>query len=205
MRVPPVQLHAPRMRVPPVQLHAPRMRVPPVWYNIGFRGKRSRHTRQKRQAVRRALCRGTIFIPRNWNYQPVQRNNNCYNYATNTITNTFAQPGKASGQRHSSRYTNGNVYRATLRDGLVPIRERSSIRSHRVRGYCLIALVIWPGEDFHFLRMDVNGYWSQKSGRGPARNYDNSRRPIRDPRYANLGPYRVFAGFLGVHPGIRIQ
>ena len=166
--------------------------------------RREERRRKKRQAAHRAFCRGTIFIPRNWNYQPVQRRNNCYNYATNIITNTFAQPGKASGQRHS-RFKTENVYSACLRDGLVPIRETSPFIIPRARGYCIIALVIWPGEDFHFLRLDLNGYWSQKSGRGPARNYDNSRRPIRDPRYCNRGPYNVFGGFLGCHPGIRIK
>jgi hypothetical protein len=46
--------------------------------------------RRKRQA---GLC-SVSFQPENWNYAPVQRQNNCYNYATNIQTNTFAQPGK---------------------------------------------------------------------------------------------------------------
>lgn len=160
--------------------------------------------KEDRRKKRQAVCRGTIFNPRNWNYQPVQRRNNCYNYATNIITNTFAQPGRGSGQRHSA-FTAENVYSACLRDGLVPIREVSSTRIPQARGYCVIALVIWPGEDFHFLRMDLNGYWSQKNGRGPARNYDDSNNPISDPRYSDRGPYSVFAGFLGVHGGITIR
>ena len=170
-------------------------------YERGNKYKR----REKRQAATREICRGSIFIPDNWNYQPVQRRNNCYNYACNTITNTFAQPGKWGGQRHS-RFEASNVYRACLRDGLVPIREMSRYRLPRPpRGYCLIALFIWPGEDFHFIRRDLNGYWSQKNGKGRARNYDNGLRPIRDPRFGMMGPYRVFAGFLGVHPGVRIR
>ena len=160
--------------------------------------------RAKRQAATREMCRGTLFIPSNWNYDPVQRRNNCYNYACNTITNTFAQPGKWGGQRHS-RMEASNVYRACLRDGLVPIRATSRYRVPRPRGYCLIALFIWPGEDFHFVRRDFNGYWSQKNGKGRARNYDNALRPMRDPRFSMMGPYQVFAGFLGVHPGVRIR
>ena len=176
--------------------------VPKVQYKIIIREEETR--RKKRQAVRRPICRGTIFNPRNWDYGAVRRRNNCYNYATNIITNTFAQPGRGADKRHTS-YAAEDVYRACLHDGLVPIRERSSRRIPGARGFCLIALVIWPGEDFHFLRMDLNGYWSQKNGRGPVRNYDDSRRPIRDPRYCNRGPYKVFAGFLGVHPYIRIR
>ena len=160
--------------------------------------------RRKRQAVGRGRCRGTIFNPANWNYPAVQGRNNCYNYATNIVTNTFAQPGRYSGRRHSA-FTAENVYSACLRDGLVPIRETSPRVLPPSGPYCLIALVIWPGEDFHFLRMDINRFWSQKNGRGPARNYDDSNNPISDPRYANLGPYTVFAGFLGVHEGITIR
>ena len=186
-----------------IQTELPGQTIQTVHYNIVVR-KEDRRRKKRQAAASRGVCRGTIFNPRNWNYRPVQRRNNCYNYATNIITNTFAQPGRASGQRHSA-FTAENVYSACLRDGLVPIRERSPTRIPRGRGYCVIALVIWPGEDFHFLRLDLNGYWSQKNGRGPARNYDDSRRPIQDPRYANRGPYRVFAGFLGVHPNIRIR
>ena len=159
--------------------------------------------RKKRQA-RGRVCRGTIFNPSNWNYRAVQRRNNCYNYATNIVTNTFAQPGRGSGQKLSA-FTAENVYSACLRDGLVPIMERSPRRLPSSGRYCLIALVIWPGEDFHFLRMDINGFWSQKNGKGPARNYDDNNNPMRDPRFANLGPYRIFAGFLGTHRGITIR
>lgn len=38
------------------------------------------------------------FNPSKWNNDlHVRRNNNCYNYAKNKITNTFAQPGRGSG------------------------------------------------------------------------------------------------------------
>ena len=45
------------------------------------------------------------FNPNFWNVSPVEANNNCYNYATNRRTDTFAQPGRAAGQqgRSSSR------------------------------------------------------------------------------------------------------
>jgi len=54
--------------------------------NIGVR----LFKRKKRQVF---TC-SVGFNPGNWNYQPVQRRNNCYNYATNIQTNTFAQPGE---------------------------------------------------------------------------------------------------------------
>lgn len=150
--------------------------------------------RKKRQA---SVC-STSFQPENWNYPPVQRQNNCYNYATNLQTNTFAQPGRASGQRYT-RTAAAEVYQATLRDGLTPLSGPDA------GSQCLIALVIWPGEDYHFYRLDNNGYWSHKSGRTEARNVDDSGNLITDPRTCDRGPYQVFAGWLGVGPFVNIN
>ena len=36
------------------------------------------------------------------NDSKITRNNNCYNYGNDQITNTFAQPGKASGHAISA-------------------------------------------------------------------------------------------------------
>lgn len=105
--------------------------------------------------------------------------------------------GRASGQRYT-RTTADDVYAAAVRDGLTPLPGPDA------GGQCLIALVIWPGEDYHFLRLDNDGTWSQKSGRTRARNTDDSQRRILDPRTADRGPYTVFAGFLGVGPGANI-
>ncbi|KAH3813599.1 uncharacterized protein LOC127836350 [Dreissena polymorpha] len=150
--------------------------------------------RRKRQAQ---MC-ATRFAPENWNYASVQRRNNCYNYATNMQTNTFAQPGRASGRRYTQT-TPQDVYAASLRDGLTPLSIPDAGRE------CLIALVIWPGEDYHYLRLDNDGTWSQKSGRTRARNTDDSGFTITDPRMADTGPYTVFAGFLGVGPNANIR
>lgn len=150
--------------------------------------------RKKRQAQ---TC-SVRFAPENWNYLPVQRRNNCYNYATNIQTNTFAQPGRRSGQRYT-RTSARNVYAASVRDGLTPLSGPDAGTQ------CLVALVIWPGEDYHFLRLDNDGTWSQKSGRTPARNIDDSDMIITDPRTADRGPYSVFAGWLGVGAGVNIR
>jgi len=185
-------------------VHTPPVKVAPVQqqqqYSVSIEGGEDdsitiRHNinvfgRKKRQANGGGTC-STSFMPENWNYAPVQRRNNCYNYATNRQTNTFAQPGRASGMRYQ-RTTARDVYAATIRDGLTPLTSPNAGRG------CLIALIIWPGEDYHFLRLDNDGYWSQKSGRTRARNTDDSGNLIRDPRRSDNGPYRVFAGWLGV-------
>nr|P86982.1 RecName: Full=Insoluble matrix shell protein 1; Short=IMSP1 [Ruditapes philippinarum] len=148
-----------------------------------------------RQAAR--VC-STRFQPENWNIDPIQRRNNCYNYATNIQTNTFAQPGRASGRRYREN-VGGEVYSACLRDGLTGLRAPDAGTE------CLIALVVWPGEDYHFYRLDNNGYWSHKSGRTEARNTDDSGDPIIDPRTADRGPYSDFVGWLGVGPRARVN
>ncbi|KAL4219741.1 hypothetical protein ACF0H5_020155 [Mactra antiquata] len=151
--------------------------------------------RKKRQI---GVC-STTFNPGAWNYGRVQRRNNCYNYATNLQTNTFAQPGRGSGRKYVGPENARNVLEATYRDGL------TRLSGPRAGGQCVIVLVIWPGEDFHFYRLDSNGYWSHKSGRTPARDVDNSGNRILSPETADRGPYTIIAGYLGVGPSITIR
>src|SRR5690242_11412125 len=57
------------------------------------------------------------YEPAMWNFNPTQPNNNCYNYANDRVTNTFAQPGRY----HNAMYTQltcANVQPAAVADGL---------------------------------------------------------------------------------------
>ena len=55
----------------------------------------------------------------NWNNLGTRVNNNCYNYANDKITNTFAQPGTAgTGNAVQSPFTDLNVKVAARNDGL---------------------------------------------------------------------------------------
>ena len=172
-------------------VHAP-IQTKTVQYQIVIRKEDKR--RRKRQA--RRGCPGRVFNPAQWNYQPVQRRNNCYNYATNIRTDTFAQPGRGSGQRHSA-HTAENVYSACLRDGLIPIRELSSRQIPSGGRYCVIALVIWPGEDFHFMRMDADGLWSQKNGGAQPEITTTVTTPFLTPDTATGGLTQFLPVFLG--------
>jgi hypothetical protein len=58
----------------------------------------------------------TPFNPGFWNRPEVIRRNNCYNYASNRRTDTFAQPGKGAGQMYTA-LTCAEVTRAALADG----------------------------------------------------------------------------------------
>jgi hypothetical protein len=67
-----------------------------------------------------------------------------------------------------------------------------------------IALVVDQSDDYHFLRQDKNGFWSQKSGARPVTNLDASKHEIWDPQLCDLNysrnegvlNYDVFCGFL---------
>ena len=119
----------------------------------------------------------------------IQCKNNCYNYGVDDETDTFAQPGRAGGYTPSD-ITCDEYLKAARADGLVSIDcdKRCPKCCHKV------ALVIWPGVDFHWYRQDDNGNWSHKPGKTAARDRDDSDHPITDPRTADRGPYTEFCG-----------
>jgi hypothetical protein len=69
-----------------------------------------------------------------------------------------------------------------------------------------IALVVDPKEDYHFLRQDSNGLWSQKAGARPVKNVDAAGHTIWDPQLAYLDyttkgsdlNYSIFCAYLCV-------
>jgi hypothetical protein len=156
-----------------------------------------------------APCEGPpTYNPNPWNIPSVVSSNNCYNYGTNIQTNTYAQPGQASGASHST--TCPTVDSAAKSDGLT---QGSSIYCHSCSHK--VALVIAPGpggsspykEDYHWYRQDDNGKWSHKPGPGLATNLDASGNVITNPETADRkyvhGPdyildYSVFCGYLCV-------
>lgn len=136
-----------------------------------------------------ALCI-PAYAPAGWNDGgTVQGNNNCYNYATDLRTDTFAQPGRAAGASITMDCV--SVDAGARADGL----QAGSCDAGGCTECChQVALVIWPGVDFHWYRKAEDGTWSHKPGSTPARNYDNGGAPITDPRTAARGPYTVFCG-----------
>ena len=146
-----------------------------------------------------------VYNPGMWNVPAVQPGNNCYNYANNRITNTFAQPGRA----HNKQYTilqctgNGAVQPAAVVDGLVACPNFSAVLGPGKGWY--VALVIWPGVDFHWYRQDKVGCWSHKPGSTAVRNVDNSGKAITDPKIADRGPYVNFCTYMITHNGMVIK
>ncbi len=140
----------------------------------------------------------TAYNPAFWNRPEVQPRNNCYNYAMNYRSDTFAQPGRISGQMYTA-LTCASVGAAADRDGCRATCTGSSKT---------VALVIWPGRDFHWYRLHSNGFWGHKPGSTPARNTDNRGRVIGGgltPYNCDRGPYTQFCGYRFSPTGMRVR
>ncbi|TAL26642.1 MAG: hypothetical protein EPN94_02835 [Nitrospirae bacterium] len=144
-----------------------------------------------------------LYEPNWWNDGGQRQfNNNCYNYATNYRTDTFAQPGKAAGAMYAA-LTCASVKPAAVKDELIdsPAADNKCPKEGH-----LVALVIAPGWDFHWYRKGRNKYWSHKPGGTTVTNLDNSGVTIPDPRTADRGPYTDFCTFMVVmHGHIKIK
>jgi hypothetical protein len=143
-----------------------------------------------------------VYEPDRWNDgSTIQYCNNCYNYACNIQTNTFAQPGYANGI--DPNINCDEVSDAAIADGLrlIDPNEDCGACGHKV------ALVIdpnWP--DYHWYRKDKYGMWSHKGGSGEAKDRDYLGNIITDPRTADRRGngglnYSIFCGFFCSYKG----
>lgn len=142
----------------------------------------------------------TAYNPGFWNnsYQ-VLWYNNCYNYAMNWRSDTFAQPGRISGQV-ATTMSCADVGAAASRDGCTPTCKGKVKR---------VALVIWPGWDYHWYRKHSEGFWGHKPGGTAARNTDNSGRLIDGvsltPANCDRGGYTIFCGYRYSPHGMKVS
>lgn len=144
-------------------------------------------------------CNGYFM---SYRFQP---NNNCYAYGCNIASNSFPQPGRASGAPNLfSNFSAAQVVSNAESDGLVNIGTTiASIQAHAATGANghYVALMFsqpenaiggdksanWPG-DYHWARCDsLSGStsWSQKDGGDQVTNFDFAGNPITDPSTAN--------------------
>lgn len=125
------------------------------------------------------------YNPAFWNDPSIVGCNNCYNYGCNKRTDTFAQPGYAHGVSHSTNCP--TVSSAAQADGLAVTNIDKKCRgcTH------IVALVIAPGEDYHWYRLDDTGRWSHKMASWPVSDRDGSGNLINNPETADR---RVFNG-----------
>ena len=139
------------------------------------------------------IVESTTFNPNFWNNPQHQLQNNCYAYACNQATNTWPQhPGRASGHEYTA-YTPQNVSAAAKSDGAHDV-DVCFPDSEKPRW--LVALVIWPGKDFHWYRHSSEGFWGHKMGQCPVVNIDHGKQVISSPRLCDRGPYAQFYGYM---------
>ena len=131
------------------------------------------------------------YNPNFWNAAGVMPHNNCYNYARNWRTDTFAQPGRAHGAQTFTMACS-NVTTAAMADGLKKRCDCLPISEWPRR---LMALVIAPGWDYHWYREQRGGFWGHKPGQTAARNVDNNNVLVVNPETAARGPYTNFCGY----------
>lgn len=138
-------------------------------------------------------CDGNFM---SYKFQP---NNNCYNYATNVATNSFAQPGRMTGKPLPSDggWTGQEVVNGAVSDGLEYVGKTRKALDDYAKSAGLghfVALMIstsdpsvsWPG-DYHWARLDdlKAGLWSQKDGGDQVTNFDFAGNLIKNPSTAN--------------------
>lgn len=153
------------------------------------------------EQVQAAACviANTPYNPGFWNAPAVQPNNNCYNYAMNFRSDTFAQPGRISGHPNSTMDC-AQVAAAANWDGCLAVCNGFNKN---------VALVIWPGADYHWYRRHSEGFWGHKPGGTAARNVDSANQIIngttRTPANCNRGPYTVFCGYRFSPTGMKVR
>lgn len=145
------------------------------------------------------------YNPGRYNNDPsIYKSHNCYSYSMDVIDNklvmkcrrntkkntcrqSFHQPGALHGDRYSlnaeKRRTCPIVEKLMISD--VPDTNKVDFYDRCPAGKSKIALVVDPGEDYHFYRQDKNGLWSHKDGSNKAKRYDAFKHAIANPELAS--------------------
>jgi len=133
----------------------------------------------------------------------VSLRSNCYCYAIGKQNNQgYCIPGYTTvGTLDVNHSTCADPIRKVALDGgRRATREEVYAAKQPAKGHW-IAMVVWPGVDFHFFRRDAEGWWSQKRGDTFVTNtYPNGSvvLDVEDP--AILGAYNHFCGYFHVDP-----
>ncbi|GET36543.1 hypothetical protein [Microseira wollei] len=145
------------------------------------------------------------FNPGFWNAPAHVGKNNCYNYATNRRTDTFAQPGRATG-KYPYPMNCAAVTAAALSDGA---HKRFDCVPDSEKPRYLVAMVVAPGVDYHWYRKQKEGFWGHKPGGTPAKNVDNSGKIITNPetcdRTSGWPSYTNFCGYFYTAKSMKVN
>lgn len=170
-----------------------------------IRGSLFCHSHQRCQKAPRSGAE-PLFQPDRYNKNPlVQETHNCWAYAMDVLDPAqltqcrdavgnqrkgcdllYHQPGGTKGLSGQLRDARSRTCKAVTRlmRADVPDLKRTTLKARCPRGSSKIAMVVHPGEDYHFYRQDPDGWWSHKDGANPVKRYDAEGKPIWDPRTA---------------------
>jgi hypothetical protein len=153
-----------------------------------------------------------VYNPERYNQDPkVQDVHNCWDYGMNVVDPAqlnqcngspgceprFHQPGGTKGLSKILQETRGRTCKVVdyLMRQDVPELKRSTFKAKCPTGKSKIALVVHPGEDYHFYRQDADGWWSHKDGANKVKRFDAEGQPIWNPKTA-ARDYRPRGSFL---------
>lgn len=154
-----------------------------------------------------------VFAPERYNQNPlVQETHNCWAYGMNVLDPAqlsqcvgkgsrcrlmYHQPG-GTKRRAGNLHTAGGRSCPTVERLMkldVPDIRKTTFKARCPRGTSKIAMVVHPGEDYHFFRQDLDGMWSHKDGANKVKRFDAEGLPITDPFTASRN-YRPKGSFL---------
>jgi hypothetical protein len=142
----------------------------------------------------------------------VQETHNCWSYASNVLDLAqltqcdgkgpscqllYHQPGGTKDRSKELRYEDARSCKtvsALMREDIPDLKPIKFTR-RCPRGSSKIAMVVHPGEDYHFYRQDNDGWWSHKDGANKVKRYDAEDQPIWNPKTA-ARDYRPRGSFL---------
>jgi hypothetical protein len=109
----------------------------------------------------------------------------------------YHQPGATRGLSHQLNYADGRRCAVVerLMEADIPDLRRTAYRKRCAKGSSKVALVVDPGDDYHFYRQDSDGWWSHKDGANPVKHVDAEGKRIWDPKTA-ARDYRPNGSFL---------
>jgi len=140
------------------------------------------------------------------------RLSNCYCYALEKFAGGWCYPGQGggAGELQQDKMSCPDLAKRVIADGGLPATKEEALSGQPAVGH-YVALMYRSSEgcgggprcmpDFHFLRKDSNGFWSQKLGEAPVTNLDRSGNTISNPEaVAKDGGYDQFCGYFKVVP-----
>ncbi|MDP3716622.1 MAG: hypothetical protein Q8T13_02530 [Acidobacteriota bacterium] len=131
-----------------------------------------------------------------------RKSNNCYNYANDVVfgqSMTGAMPGGLTTWADAAEMRRAAEYDNLVWDGMRPPTVCTGDANTHLLAICLRSKMgIY--QDFHCLRLDDSGVWSQKDGPDPVDQVDGSRLVIRNIRSAVFNQPMTLVGFFWSPP-----